>query len=224
MSAMSKKKARSHSTIRPFDHSTIRVIKLRKQCIHILAREAHGLKDVERFGSNDPYAQFTLDLADKQSFKKTSTKEGAGRNVEWNETIVLENYDPARHHNLYVDILDNEKLADEVIGYATIPLYQVTDAAGKSFKGKFDVFNDDGKQKGTIFLTISIIDSSEVGSNITNNGPEAEGLSNASEEQQKHIKKLKLKETAGDAAAAVAVGAALFGLKSALSGGDNKEA
>jgi len=193
------------------------------QCIHIHAREAHGLKDVERFGSNDPYAQFSLDLEDKDGFKKTSTKEGAGRNVEWNETIILPNYDPARHHNLYVDILDNEKLADEVIGYATIPLYQAADAVGKSFKGKFNVFNDDGKHKGTISLTISIIDSSRAGENITNASPEVEGTSSASDEHAKHIKSLKRKETASDAATLALGIAAVVGAKHALSG-DKKEA
>ncbi|KAF9360706.1 hypothetical protein BGX34_007610 [Mortierella sp. NVP85] len=190
--------------------------------VHIIASEAHGLKDVERFGSNDPYAKFTLDLEDKQSAKQTSVKKNAGRNVEWNETIVLDNYDPSRHHNLYVDVLDQEKLADEVIAFATIPLYQANDAPGKSFKGKFNVFKEDGKHKGTISLTITIIDSSRAGEHITNDNPEVEGTSSATEEHQKHIKSLARKETASDVATVVAVGAAIVGAKTLL-GGDKKE-
>ncbi|KAF9360707.1 hypothetical protein BGX34_007611 [Mortierella sp. NVP85] len=184
------------------------------QSVHIIARRAGSLEDVERFGKNDPYAQFSLDLEDKDSFKKTSTKKNAGKSVEWNEVIVLDNYDSSRHTKLYAEILDQESLGDEPIGYATIPLYQVVDAPGNSFKGRFDLFDDDNKQKGYISLTITIIDSDRAGEDYARDEPEVDGESTSSEEHQKRIKKLKLKEQAG---------AALFGAKSLLSGNDERK-
>ncbi|KAF9360708.1 hypothetical protein BGX34_007612 [Mortierella sp. NVP85] len=192
--------------------------------LHIVARHANSLEDVERFGKNDPYAQFSLDLEDKHSFKKTSVKKNAGKNVEWNETIILDNYDPARHRTLFVEIMDEEKAADAVIGYTAIPLYQAADALNQSLKAKFDLFNDDGKQKGTVSLTITIIDSNRAGENWANDGPEVKGISEANSEHQKRIKSLKRKEHASDAAGiALGVGA-LLGAKVLLGGGDKKEA
>ncbi|KAK3816490.1 MAG: C2 domain-containing protein, partial [Benniella sp.] len=187
--------------------------------LHIVARHANSLEDVETFGKNDPYAQFSLDLEDKDGFKKTSVKKNAGKNVEWNETIILDNYDPARHHTLYVEILDQEKGADAVIGYTAVPLYQAADAPNQSFKAKFDLLNDDGKQKGTVSLTITIIDSSQAGAHITNDNPEVKGFSEDKSEHQKRIKGLKRKEHASDAAAiALGVGA-ILGAKAVLGGG-----
>ncbi|KAF9360703.1 hypothetical protein BGX34_007607 [Mortierella sp. NVP85] len=187
--------------------------------VHIVARHADSLPDVERFGKNDPYAQFSLNIADSKSFKKTSVKKNAGKQVEWNEVVVLDNYNPAQHRLLYVDVYDQEALADEVIGFASIPLYQANDAPGKSFKGKFDLYDDDNKPKGSISLTISIVESDKAGSHVANDGAEVQGQSSADEEHKKHIKSQKRKEHASDAAtAAVLLGGAAL-LKGALSGG-----
>ncbi|KAK3816494.1 MAG: C2 domain-containing protein, partial [Benniella sp.] len=194
--------------------------------VHIVARHADSLPDVERLGKNDPYAQFSLNLADDKSFKPTSVKKNAGKSVEWNETVILDNYNPAQHRFLYVDVYDQEALADEVIGFASIPLYQAADAPNKSFKGKFQLYDDDNKEKGSISLTISIVESDKVGSFVANDGAEVQGQSSAEEDHKKHIKSQKRKEKASDAATVAAVGAALFGLKSVLGGGKeaNKEA
>ena len=186
--------------------------------VHIVARHADSLPDVERFGKNDPYAQFSLNVDDKKSFKKTSVKKNAGKSVEWNETVVLDNYNPAQHRFLYVDVYDQETAADEVIGFASIPLYQAADAPGKSFKGKFHLYDDDSKEKGSISLTISIIESDKAASHVANDGAEVQGQSSAEEEHKKHIKSQKRLEHASDAAtmAALIGGAAL--LKGALGG------
>jgi hypothetical protein len=194
------------------------------KALHIVARHANSLKDVESFGKNDPYAQFSLNLEDKHGFKKTSVKKNAGKNVEWNETVILDNYDPAHHRILYVEILDQEKAADAVIGYTTVPLYQAADAPNHSLKAKFDLLDDDGKQKGTVSLTITIIDSNRAGENWANDGPEVKGISEDNTEHQKRIKSLKRKEHASDAAAfALGVGA-IIGAKTLLGKGDKKEA
>ncbi|KAF9978626.1 hypothetical protein BGZ65_006914 [Modicella reniformis] len=191
--------------------------------IHIHVTSAAGLDDVERFGKNDPYASFTLDLNDKSAFKKTSVKKNAGRHAEWNEVVILNNYDPSRHRTLYVDVMDDEKLADEPIGFASIPLYQAADAPNKSFKGKFDLFNDKNKHKGFISLTITIIETSRSGENITNSNPEVKGESQADSDHQKHIKKLIRLEHASDAATLAAGAALVFGAKNLLGGDKKKE-
>ncbi|KAK3815010.1 MAG: C2 domain-containing protein [Benniella sp.] len=187
--------------------------------LHIVARHANALEDVERFGKNDPYARFLLNVEDKNP-KKTSVKKNAGKNVEWEETVVLDNYDPSSHHNLFVEVLDSETLGDEPIGFTSIPLNQVNDAQGKSFKGKFDLYDDDSKAKGTISLTISVIDSDRAGAHITNDNPEVKGVSTLTAEHQKRFKSIKRKEQAGDLAAAAAVIGGLAAGKALLGGGD----
>jgi hypothetical protein len=161
-----------------------------------------------------------LNLEDAKNSKQTSVKKNAGKNVEWDETVVLDNYDPSSHQKLFVEVLDSETLGDEPIGFTGIPLFQANDAPGKTFKGKFDLYDDDGKAKGTISLTITVIDSAQAGAHITNDNPEVKGESSLTNEHQKRFKSIKNKERAGDLAAAATVlgGAAL--LKGALGGGD----
>ncbi|KAK3816492.1 MAG: C2 domain-containing protein [Benniella sp.] len=177
----------------------------------VIARHANALEDVENFGKNDPYCLFTLDLEDKQSFEITSTKDNAGNNVEWNEVVVLENFDASRHHNLFVEVFDKEKGVDQIIGYTTIPLHQVNDAPNQSFKGKFDLLNTDGKQKGTISLTIAVVDAARSGDDHTNSGPEVNGQSTNDSKHQDRISSITRTEKAGDAAAVIA-GLGLLGI------------
>ncbi|KAF9366329.1 hypothetical protein BGX34_004254 [Mortierella sp. NVP85] len=188
--------------------------------LHIVARHANALEDVERFGKNDPYARFLLDLQDAKNSKQTSVKKNAGKNVEWEEVVVLDNYDASRHQKLFVEVLDSETLGDEPIGFTGISLYQVNDAPGKSFKGKFDLYDDDGKAKGTISLTITVVDSDRSGAHITNDNPEAKGEASLTDEHQKRFKSIKRKEQLGDLAAAAAVLGGAAAAKAALGGGD----
>ncbi|KAF9940488.1 hypothetical protein BGZ65_006781 [Modicella reniformis] len=193
-----------------------------EKSLHILARHANSLEDVETAGKNDPLVVVTLDLEDKPSWKKSSVKNNAGTNVEWDEVLVLDNYDHSRHHNLYVDVLDKEKTANAVIGYCTIPLHQVIDAGGQ-LKAKFDLYNKDGKEKGTISLTLTIVNTSESGDNHDNDGPESKGLSTNDQKHQDHIKSLVLKEHGADAAALLGVAGALFLAGSAMRSKPKKE-
>ncbi|KAG0222411.1 hypothetical protein BGX31_009163 [Mortierella sp. GBA43] len=186
--------------------------------LHIVARHADKLRDVESFGKNDPYARFSLNIDDKDSFKKTTVMKNAGRNVEWNEEITLDNYDPDLHPKLYVEVMDDEHLADAVIGFAAIPLYQVNDAYGRTFKGRFPLHDDDFKRKGTISLTITVTDEGE--SAPRNDEPEQEGIADTTDDHKSRIKTLKRLEHASDAAAiAVGIGA-IFGAKHLLSNRD----
>ncbi|KAF9360705.1 hypothetical protein BGX34_007609 [Mortierella sp. NVP85] len=181
------------------------------QSVHILARHANALEDVENFGKNDPYVWFTLDLEDKNAHGTTSTKNNAGNNVEWDEVVVLDNYDASRHHNLYVEVFDKEAGLDQIIGYATIPLHQVVSAHNHSLKAKFDLLNTDGKQKGTISLTITIIDSDRSGEAWANDGAEVKGESTDDAKHQDRIGSITRNEKVGDAAA-VGAGLALLGI------------
>lgn len=167
-------------------------------------------------GKNDPYVVFSFDPeADKDQTVKTSTKKNAGTTVEWNENVTLRNYDPSRHSNLYVEVWDQEKGVDQPIGFTVIPLYQVQDAPGKSYKGRFDLYDDASKQKGTIHLTLTSRPESEATSHVTHDGPEVQGTSSLDEKAQKKIKSAHRKEQAGDAV----LGAAALGLGAALLGG-----
>ncbi|KAF9170449.1 hypothetical protein BGX21_009004 [Mortierella sp. AD011] len=179
--------------------------------LQIFAHGANHLEDVEHFGKNDPYAQFTFDLSDKKSFHKTAVKKNAGKNVEWNQEIIIE-YDPNRNHTLYVEVLDDETTADKPIGFADIPLRQVIDAPGQSFKGRFDLYTGDAKAKGTISLTLSILNPGQA-AHVATSGPELKGFSQLDGEHQSRFKSLKNKEKASDLAVAAGIGAAILGAK-----------
>ncbi|KAF9900363.1 hypothetical protein BX616_002612 [Lobosporangium transversale] len=180
--------------------------------IHIKVHSAEGLRDVENFGKNDPYLQVSLDFEKKNSFKKTSVKKNAGKNPEWNEEIILNDYEPNEHHYLYVEILDQEKLADAVIGYGAIPLRQVISAGG-SYRGKFEVYDDESKPHGAVSLTISILSAGQQAP--ASSGPEVQGETQIVNEHKDRIKLLENKEDASDAAVAAAIfGAGFAYLKS----------
>ncbi|KAF9348560.1 hypothetical protein BGX26_013041 [Mortierella sp. AD094] len=179
--------------------------------LQIFAHGANHLEDVERFGKNDPYAQFTFDISDKKSFHKTAVKKNAGKDVEWNQSITID-YDPNRNQILYVEVIDDEATVDEPIAFADIPLRQVLDAPGQSFKGKFDLYNADSKAKGTITLTLSVLKPGQAAHAATS-GPELKGFSQLDSDHQKRFKSLKNKEHAADAGVLLAAGAAIFGAK-----------
>ncbi|KAG0222412.1 hypothetical protein B0O80DRAFT_429766 [Mortierella sp. GBAus27b] len=191
--------------------------------VHVFAHGADHLKDVESglFNKNDPYAQFTLTLDDKHSFKKTTVKKNAGKKVQWNEEVTLDNYDPSRHNLLFVDVLDEESTAPAVIGYAAIRLHVANDSPGRSFHGKFQLYDDDNKAKGFIHLTITI---TPTGQSAAHTGAvEQVGASEQTEEHKKHIKSLKRKEHAADGAKILGVLAAGYAAKEALSAHKEKK-
>ncbi|KAF9344635.1 hypothetical protein BGX26_004093 [Mortierella sp. AD094] len=186
---------------------------------HSLQVYVHGvnhLKDVEHFGKNSPYVQFSVDIQDKTSFTKTAVKKRAGDDVDWNETLTIDNFAPSQHHTLYVEVLDHETLADAVIGYAAIPLHQVAEAQGHIFKGKFDLFTSKGEQKGTIDLTIADLKPGQDAHNVSSR-PEEKGKSQIDTDHQTRIKSLvnkeHLSEGAGAAAALLAAAGIAVGAK-----------
>ena len=177
--------------------------------LHIVARRATGLEDVEGFGKNDPYAKFCFEpKANGDNSKRTAAKENAGANPEWDQVIELPNYDPSRHHKLYVEVFDKEAGIDQPIAFTDIPLHQVQDAPHKSFKGRFDLHNDEGKPKGTIHLILTAITPEEAGRDIDYDLAEVQGTSTLDDDHQKAFKSAKLKEKSGDAAAIAAAGLA----------------
>ncbi|KAG0239806.1 C2 domain-containing protein [Mortierella sp. GBAus27b] len=193
--------------------------------LYIHVRKATDLKDVERLGKNDPYVVLFINRDDKSSYRKTSTKKNAGSHAEWDEVAVLENYEASRHTELFVRVLDAEKLVDEPIGYNTIPLNQVNDAEHRSYKARFPLFLADGKQKGYIHLTITVIPSEHAGATITNDNAEAEGHAILGEQQQKDIKAKEREEDATQVAAGLALLGGAIAAKSLLGGSkDKKEA
>ncbi|KAF9165952.1 hypothetical protein BGX21_000532 [Mortierella sp. AD011] len=183
--------------------------------INIFVHGANHLEDVERFGKNDPYAQFTLNFEDKSFFQKTATKKNAGSDVEWDQEVNLDYYNPEEHNNLYVEIYDEEASVDAPIGFAAIPLRQVRDAAHHSYKARYELFRPNGDQKGTIDLTISILKPGQEARAATAGKPEEKGFSELDAQHQHHIKNKRNLERAADAATLLAGVAALAGAKAA---------
>ncbi|KAF9090784.1 Extended synaptotagmin-1 [Mortierella sp. GBA35] len=175
--------------------------------LKITVHAAANLEDVERTGKNDPYVQLSVDL--NKQFQKTKTIKNAGKEAEWDQTITIAEFDRQENEFLYVEVLDEETLADEPIGFAAIPLNQVFSAQGHAITGRFDLYKVDGKQKGEILLTIAVVSPGQTEPH--HNYTEVRGHSQIVSAQQARIRSLKHKETASDAAT-VAAGAALVGL------------
>ncbi|KAF9911153.1 hypothetical protein BX616_010664 [Lobosporangium transversale] len=159
---------------------------------------AKSLRDTEDFGRNDPYARVSLDMKNDAAYKKTTTKSNAGRSAEWNETVVLTDFDPSLHAFLYVEVMDEEHGTDAPIGFADIPLNQVNSATNKSLSGRFDLYTEKGKQKGTITLTISVLAANEEARPIPSPA-ETEHKSQYLNDHQERFKELERKEDLGDA-------------------------
>lgn len=129
--------------------------------LQITIHEAKGLEDVERFGKNDPYARVFLDTAIDADFQRTKTIPNAGKNVSWEQTIIISDFNPHTQHTLFVEILDRERHDDDLIAFTGIPLQQVLSATGQSFRGRFDLYKHVGAKKGEIVLSIGVIPSGE---------------------------------------------------------------
>ncbi|KAF9586592.1 hypothetical protein BGW38_001563 [Lunasporangiospora selenospora] len=121
--------------------------------LQIIAYGANGLEDVERFGKNDPYARFTVNLDDKNASKKTKTHHDGGKTAVWNDSVVLENLTPEQTI-LYVDVIDQERGVDEPISFTAIDLHQVFQAPNNHLAATFDLYNEKGKARGEIYLSI----------------------------------------------------------------------
>ncbi|KAG0205273.1 hypothetical protein BGX28_003075 [Mortierella sp. GBA30] len=179
----------------------------------IVAHGAQNLVDVETFGKQDPYLQFSLDINNPKSFQKTFVHKNAGKAATWNQTFTVP---LAGEPELFIEIMDEETTADAVIAFAAIPINQVVHAPGGTINGVFNVFTPNGKQQGEINLTLTAY--SVPGQNVSQpaapTGP-VKGTSHISEFHQKRVKSLKNKETASDVGMAVgggllAVGAGLL--------------
>ncbi|KAF9120837.1 hypothetical protein BG015_005960 [Linnemannia schmuckeri] len=82
--------------------------------LQITIHKAQGLEDVERFGKNDPYARIALDAAVDADFQRTKTIPNAGKNVSWEETLTIANFNPQTQHTLFVEVLDRERHEDDL--------------------------------------------------------------------------------------------------------------
>ncbi|KAG0317838.1 hypothetical protein BGZ99_006065 [Dissophora globulifera] len=185
--------------------------------LQVSVLRANQLDDVETVGKNDPYCRVSLVNDDKTKFQKTAVKKDAGKNVEWNQTLTLEDFQPTQHHLLYVDILDDDLMSDAPIGFAAIPLSQVEHATGRAMKGTFNLFTPGGKQKGTVSLFLAILSAGQ-GNVQVPDVSEMQGLSEIDNDHQHRIKSMKRKEQATDAAMAAGVIGGLLGAKALFDG------
>ncbi|KAG0205278.1 hypothetical protein BGX28_003080 [Mortierella sp. GBA30] len=180
--------------------------------IKITVHKAEHLDDVEHFGKNDPYVKATLNFKDKDSYQKTSVKKNAGRHAEWNETLTLDNYIPSEHHELYVEIFDSDMGVDPPIGFCAIPLRQINDAPNKVFRGQFQLYTPKGKEKGTVSLTVAVV---QAGHAVPqSNLPEVKGISQIVTDHQHRMQSSKRNEKFSDIGmTAAAIGGLIFAKK-----------
>ncbi|KAG0246707.1 hypothetical protein BGX31_010576 [Mortierella sp. GBA43] len=151
------------------------------QFVRIHVRHASALEDSKR--ALITYALFRLDINDDEEYKKTEFVEYSGNDVKWNEVVIIKNYDPSKHHTLYVEVMGEAQTYEKVIRYAAIPLDQVVSTPSKTFGGIFDLYDANGRPTGTISLTISAI-----GPHVSNERPDIKGASTIEGGHQELIK------------------------------------
>ncbi|KAG0205276.1 hypothetical protein BGX28_003078 [Mortierella sp. GBA30] len=169
----------------------------------VVVHKAEHLHDVEFLGKNDPYVQVTFNYKDDHSFKKTTIKKKAGKHAEWEETLILENYTPNQQHVLYVEVIDDEVGFDAPIGFTDIPLNQIPSIPNQPFRGLFDLYKPDGKQKGTVSLTLITVPAGQHAPNV--DVPEVKGRTEIESEHEKHVQSLKSKHKVGNIGTAAAI-------------------
>ncbi|KAI7877529.1 hypothetical protein K492DRAFT_171629 [Lichtheimia hyalospora FSU 10163] len=167
-----------------------------QQQLNMIVNSASNMVDVEKFGKNDPYLQFTVNYQDPNSFQKTSTQKNAGKNCSWNQSFTL----PMGAQELYIEVMDAERAGfDEVIGFAAIPLNQM---GPQGLNAVFPIYTVNNKSAGEVHLTFG-------------NGamqPVTQGHAYVNEGHHKRVKGLRNKAVASDAAVggAIALGVGLL--------------
>ncbi|KAG0052048.1 hypothetical protein BGZ83_003032, partial [Gryganskiella cystojenkinii] len=138
----------------------------------------------------------------------------AGKDAVWNETVTLEHFKP-EYQELYVEVMDDEKLTDAPIAFCAIPLRQVLEAPGVSRTAYFELFKPDGHQRGTISLTLTLAQAGQPAAAAEHISGQAsikgESLNVAG--HQSRVKTLKNKEKATDGAGIALAGIAAVGAK-----------
>ncbi|KAF9340031.1 hypothetical protein BGZ91_003781 [Linnemannia elongata] len=177
--------------------------------LKVTVHQADHLEDVERFGKNDPYARIALNVDFKHN-AKTQTLKNAGKEAAWNKTLELADFNPQEHDTLYLEILDEETMADEPIAFTAIPLHQVLGAPGHALRGRFDLHTVKGKQRGEVLLTIVVVNAGQTEG--AHPQSEVRGVVKLDSAQQARINSLSRKESASDAgAAALLIGGLIAG-------------
>ncbi|KAI8875531.1 carbohydrate-binding module family 12 protein [Backusella circina FSU 941] len=127
----------------------------RSSCsLSINALGAGSLKKVQRVGKQDPYLQFSLDFEDKEKFNKTYTDKNAGETASWNQTFSIP---ISGEPDLFIEVLDEENTADEVIGFAAIPINQIVHADGGYVNGIFTIFDTKKEPAGEVHLQLAAV-------------------------------------------------------------------
>ncbi|KAF9128276.1 hypothetical protein BGX30_014397 [Mortierella sp. GBA39] len=175
--------------------------------LKVTIHQAEHLEDVERFGKNDPYARVSLTVDGKYP-AKTQTVKNAGKEVAWNKTVEVADYNPQEHDTLYLEILDEETGIDEPIAFTAIPLHQVLSAQGHAIRGRFELHNVKGHKKGEVLVSIVVISPGQTEG--AHPQSEIRGEVRLDSAQQARINSLSRKEKAGDVGtAALLIGAAI---------------
>lgn len=174
----------------------------------IVAHAAMEMPNVETFGKQDPYLQFSLNLNDKSSWQKSHTQKDAGKNATWNQSFEI----PLRGEpELYVEVMDEETGVDELIGFAAIPIAPVAQAPGGYVNGLFDLYTVKGKSGGVLHLSLTVRGFNSPPPAYGQYDQPVRGHSYVNEEHLNRCKSLRNKAIAGDIGTAVLGGALAIG-------------
>ncbi|KAG0239807.1 C2 domain-containing protein [Mortierella sp. GBAus27b] len=165
----------------------------------LVAHGARNLKDVEHFGKQDAYLQFSLNVSDSHSFQKTFVHKNSDDAPAWNQTFTLP---LAGQPELFIEIMDSGITADAVIAFTAIPINHVVYAPGGTLSGWFAVNKPDESPGGEVHLTLTA--HNVPGQNTDTSAPPAPCTSHIVEAHRKRVQSLKKRErVAGFGAAAL---------------------
>ncbi|KAI9262772.1 hypothetical protein BY458DRAFT_514945 [Sporodiniella umbellata] len=120
--------------------------------LYINVVSASNLIASQRFGKQDPYLQFTLDVNKKDSFTRTFTHKDGGDKASWNQSFTI---NLNGESDLFIEVLNEETTTDEAIGFAAIPINQVVHSHGAFMNGLFDVYDIKGQRAGVLNLQLA---------------------------------------------------------------------
>lgn len=127
----------------------------------------------ENLGNCELYAQFGFAEGGKRIFKRTTFKKGNGKTAVWNE-IVTYDFEPSWRDELYIEVFEHENSVHKLVGFSTVLMDKMVKSNATS-KLKFDLLDVNRELKGTITVTISVVDTNKSGSPVSTDGPEKKG-------------------------------------------------
>jgi len=118
--------------------------------LEIIIKEAHFLKDADMLGKQDPYIKFKY----ANKFVETDVKDGAGKNVVFNEKFSLNNIEAQIEagKRLILEAYDKDVASSDWLGSTTQISYAPLIQDDEPKIQTLDIYDKDNKKSGEITI------------------------------------------------------------------------